>query len=308
MKKVILLLFIAMTAATVYGKTLRVNNATGSGAPYTTVADALAAASDGDIIILESSAKSYGDFTIEKKITLQGEGYWRIVNGISQEGASTSEVGNIIVKAEGVKISSLSASEITLKANKSIVTRCYLVKLLLGEEYRFSDTPVTDCIIHQNYIYGYISGDDYSASSENIQITNNIFASYSQQERIFHLNRSIVSRNIFRTSSNPLYDVNNSEVENNIHRGSFDTKASNTYVGNVQVVFTNDEGEQYFKNDKTVKEYEESLNVDAGAFSGEDPYVLSGIAPGPRIIDLTVPESVEQGEDLRVTVKIGNSK
>jgi len=303
MKKVILLLFIAMTAATVYGKTLRVNNATGSGAPYTTVDDALAAASDGDIIILEASVKSYGDFTVGKTVTIQGEGYWRDINGISQEGAAATEVENITVTADGAKISSLWANRIRINSNRAIVTRCHAYFIYLGEDYS-SNPPVTNCIIHQNILSG-IKTDTYSPASENIQITNNIFYYRYDGDIIVNLKNSVIRRNTFRTkpTADPLMWVKHSIVENNIG-GKYNTESSNTYSGNISRDSNNDN----FRNDKTVKEFEESLNVDAGAFSGEDPYVLSGIAPGPRIIDLTVPESVEQGEDLRVTVKIGSSK
>ena len=45
-----------------------------------------------------------------------------------------------------------------------------------------------------------------------------------------------------------------------------------------------------------------------GGFSCEDPYVLSGLPSGVRIEDIEMPESVVQGEDMKVTVKIGVSK
>ena len=47
---------------------------------------------------------------------------------------------------------------------------------------------------------------------------------------------------------------------------------------------------------------------DKGAFSGDDPYVISGIPTGTVIEDLIVPASAHEGEKLNITIKLGVSR
>jgi hypothetical protein len=43
--------------------------------------------------------------------------------------------------------------------------------------------------------------------------------------------------------------------------------------------------------------------TDAGAFGGDEPYILSGIPSIPSIYQLTVPANVPQGGTLNVQIK-----
>ena len=76
MRKTIVTLVALCAAMTVNATVLRVSNVSGSTAPYSTVQDAMTAAADGDTIMLEASAISYGGIKIEKRIVLIGAGYW----------------------------------------------------------------------------------------------------------------------------------------------------------------------------------------------------------------------------------------
>lgn len=283
-------------------KTLRVNNAEGNSAPYTSVTDALNDAVAGDVILLEKSTKSYGDFSVGEGLTIQGEGYFADVNDISEEGATGTLTGNITLTGPNIKLTGLEAYSINFKmaASSCVITRCYVDVIALCPDFTYTDKFVTDCIIHQNYI-GVIKCDTYSAPAQQIQITNNVFC--WMYDGIVNIKNSVIERNTFRCVGDPCMWVKNSVFSKNISGGEHQ-ESSNTISGNEVLVF---EGGT-FDNDKKVKEAETALGLDAGAFSGEDPYVLSGIPAGPRIIDLIVPPSVEQGEDLKVTVKIGISK
>ena len=55
MKKTLLMVAFAAVCSMAQAKILRVNNTTGSGAPYSTVADALTAANEGDTIMVDGS-------------------------------------------------------------------------------------------------------------------------------------------------------------------------------------------------------------------------------------------------------------
>lgn len=301
MKKIYLFLMAVLAVSTAYGKTLRVNNATGTAAPYTNVDDALTDAEEGDVIILEASTISYGDFEVGKGVTIQGEGYWRDINNVTEEGAASTFANNITLAAPGAKVCGLSARNVLLKADNTIVTRCNVNFIKLSEDMSFSDKYVSNCIIHQNYTT-HITGDSYSAKSQNIQITNNIITAGSGGgEPIYGVINSIIRRNTFNNNNDGI-KADNSVIEKNINAkenySTFITTGNNVSANNSNT----------FTNDKKAKEAEEDLNVDAGAFSGKDPYVLSGIVRGVRLTDLVMPESVEQGSDLEITVKIATQR
>ena len=59
---------------------LRVNNIPGINAPYNTIQAAVAAASAGDIILVEGSPTSYdvGAFNLTKKLTIRGPGFFHL--------------------------------------------------------------------------------------------------------------------------------------------------------------------------------------------------------------------------------------
>lgn len=297
-----LFLAIMLCAGIANAKTLRVNNAEGNSAPYTSVTDALADAKAGDVILLEKSTESYGDFSVGEGITIQGEGYFADVNEIGNEGAASTKTGTITLTGPNIKISGIETYSITLQtaASSCVITRCKVDILFLGSDYSYTDKFVSDCIIHQNYV-GTVKCDTYSSAAQNIQITNNIF--HWSTPNIINIVNSTIERNTFLSGGDPCMRVYNSVFSKNII-GNEHTESTNTISGNVRQSFTNNDT----KNDKTLKAAETALGLDAGAFSGEDPYVLAGVAAGPRIIDLAVPASVEQGQDLKVTVKIGTSK
>ena len=63
-----------------------------------------------------------------------------------------------------------------------------------------------------------------------------------------------------------------------------------------------------YSTDTDVKALDNALTTAHGAFAGDDPYRISGVATGPVIEDIEVPASVEQGSDLKVKVTIGMKK
>lgn len=302
MKKSIMLMLAALLTFSVNAKTLRVNNNTGSGAPYTSIDDALTDAEDGDVIILEKSTKSYGTFAVKKTITIQGEGYFLDINEVSEEGLSSTTVGPVTLRAPEIKLIGLNITGnlyLSDAASSSVITRCCITDMYHTSDYAVS-TLVGNCIIHQNFITGSISFSSVSSPTY-MQITNNIFTRNGQC--ISGVKNSVITRNTFVSENSPIAYVENCTLENNIN--GFGSESSNNYTSNVNnIQFTTED----LTNDLTMQEAELALNVDAGAFSGDDPYVLSGVSTGVRIIDLSVPTSVEQGQDLQVTVKIGSSR
>lgn len=285
-------------------KTLRVNNIPGSGAQYTNFKDAQDAASDGDIIIFDGSKTNYGNIVVNKKLTIQGPGYFLQENNASSESINEACFEGITVNAEGTKITGIVVDGfgdggLILQANNIVVTRCKITIINLKKDFSFSDNAISNCIIHQNYITTRIQSDAYSAHATNLQITNNIIYAYN----FLGMDNSTISRNTFIYAS---YD----NMENNVYEYNTGSILVNGYNHDNNIIRENiSHTYNSIKNDQQVKDEDAKIAQNSGgfkygAFSGEDPYVLSGLSSGPRIQDIEMPETVVQGENLKVSVKI----
>lgn len=292
MKRLVLILCVMASIAYANAKVLRVNNVNGSGAPYSTVKDALEAAEDGDVIMVDASPNSYGDVDINKKVTLQGPGYWLIDNEIVQDGPQTAEFDKIKITASEAKVSSVYAYEINCSANRCIATRCYANTIYIGD-------GTEGVIVHQNYTHG-VLGPNYifKSTPSYIQITNNIIGDNSSYNITSMIN-SVVKYNTFTNFF--AWNMEGCVFERNI--GINETEKDNTYTANFY-----DKDYKAGKNDSHYKNQDALMTTEHGAFAGEDPYVISGIAPGPYIEDIYVPVSVTKGDDMQVKVKIGVSR
>lgn len=312
MKKIIMLLAGAMSVASMSAATLRVNNAGGSGAQYTTFDAAQAAAEDGDVIIFDGSPATYGTIEVSKRLTLQGPGYFLDVNNPTEEGHSPATFDDVTLRCDGAKVTGLSI-EGTLKmnANSLVVTRCYVKEISLCRNNAYTEDYISNGIIHQNYILNGIWGDSYSAPAKYMQVTNNIIAS-GGNAMFSNMDNSVISRNTAISNESGVRKLTNCVIENNIScniEDSYYANSNNTYHNNY--AFGNNEANRlygYSRTDASIRAVDATLATDKGAFSGEDPYVLSGVAAGPVLEDVIIPESVVQGEDLKVTVKIGSSR
>lgn len=301
MKRLAIMLCVAASVVCANAKILRVSNVNGSTAPYSSVTAALEAANDGDVIMLDASPDSYGDIEINKKVTLQGPGYWLIDNGIVQEGMQTADFGTINITASGAKLSSVSAYAININGDRGVVTRCWVQRVGMGD-------GIEGAIIHQNYITTGIGGPSYfDILPSNIQITNNIFRAGLGCLRAFC--NSIVKYNTFTISETniSLWCLRNSVFEYNIVKSTqLNNNGGNTFTNNSE--WPDDFKYNNKDIDSGIKTSDATISPLHGAFAGEDPYVISGIASGPYIEDITVPVSVEQGDDMKVTLKIGTSR
>ena len=285
------ILFLLAVATSMYAKTLRVNNVKGSTAPYSTVAAALEDAVDGDVIMVDASADSYGDIVINKKITLQGPGFDLVVNGMTQEGQNTASFSNITISGEGAKVSSLSSDYINAEgATNTVITRCRVRNLSIGSHN----------VIHQNFIYDRILFNEKSVITYS-SITNNIIRLNIND--YFVAKHSMIKFNTF-PNRYTLFNCSDCVIENNIGIFRVST-AENTFVNNKECPL-----DYYYsiENDAKFKELDEALTTSCGAFAGDDPYRISGIATGPVVEDIDVPASVEQGSDLKVKVTIVTKK
>lgn len=297
---------------------LRVNNAANTSAQFSKVADALGAAQEGDVIILEPSSTSYGDFDVKVKVKIKGGGYYIGVNDVSYEGASSSKAGKIAVYNAGTEITGLECDEISLGvgANDVVITRNNVRTILLGGTFGYDITEenaLSGVIIHQNKVCN-ISGPQYGAAATGIQVTNNIIPySYGNEGCVRELRNSVIKYNTYGSGSDGAYrDITNSVFEYNMGGKPEDAGKTNTCTNNNSGTSANDYGSLYqILNDVPDYKYKEvdaAVSANHGAFAGDTPYVLSGVPSGPVIIDLELPNSVTQGEDLKVSVSVGIQK
>ena len=316
MRKVILMCLVCFTAVIAQAKILRVSNVAGSSAPYTTFADAFADALDGDTIIFDGSATSYGDAVVkDKRIVLLGHGYLLAANDVSSLNDCDAIFGNIEIRTEGTIVQGLKATNIYIRANNVVVTRCHANKILNGGGYEgYYSGVFSGIVIHQNFVTYNITGIAGSTSQyfSNSQITNNIVVcSQYDAELIQAMRNSVVQNNILINKSfdagyaaTPMNLVE-CMVENNIvfANDKVVTGSNNETSGNVvgasDFEFTNLANDASILDD--LKEYT-AQGVGAGA--GTDPYVISGIPAGPMIEDIDMPTTVEKGKSMEVVVKV----
>jgi len=299
MRKTIVTLVALCAAVTVNATVLRVSNVSGSTAPYSTVADALANAAAGDTIMLDASATSYGDIEIKTRVVLMGPGYWLQRNGIIQEAGGSAEVRGVTIRASGTVLCGITASMSisVIEASDVVIKRSCLGHIALGDKSN-------RCVIHQNFMRGDI-GASYSHTSMH-QITNNILYGCSFRNvsncyiayNTFLANRSLGKANYWAS-----HDLS---FEKNVWEGyDKDDTETNSYKDNLATSSETDVWD-YGGIDTDVQKL--NLSTTHGAFAGDSPYVISGLPSAPIIEDLQAPTTVEYGSMMNVTIKVGVQK
>ena len=316
MRKVILMCLVCFTAVIAQAKILRVSNVAGSSAPYTTYAEAEVDALDGDTIIFDGSATSYGDVVVKgKRLVLFGHGYLLAANNVSNLNDCDAQFGNIEIQTEGTIVQGLKATNIYIRANNVVVTRCHANKILNGGGYEgYYSGVFSGIVIHQNFVTYNITGIAGSTSQyfSNSQITNNIVVcSQYDAELIQAMRNSVVQNNILinkyfkdEIAATPMNLVE-CMVENNIVFANDKVVAgsNNETSGNI-VAASGFEFTDLANDASILDDLKEYTAQGVGAGAGTDPYVISGIPAGPMIEDIDMPTTVEKGKSMEVVVKV----
>lgn len=309
MKKITLIMAAICMTVAASAKILRVSNVSGSSAPYKTIKAAHDAAAAGDTIMVDGSATSYGDVTLSKKVVLIGPGYWLVTNGIMEEGALAAVTGVLTIdtEAEGCVVKGLDIEDyVNIYADKVVLTRCVITKVV--------KVAANNCILHQNYLYDtrfYGEG-----MPKYIQITNNIIRGNDINGDISYFESAYIANNSFinglKLTNKTFSHLSNCTIENNILYDNEGEYMSGCTFKNNFLYSTKDYysvGAYTLYTDAQCKADELKFSQGKyGAFSGDDPYVISGIASGPVIQDITVPATVEKGSKMNVTIKVGIQK
>ena len=322
MKKTFLFLAALCMTVAANATIFRVSNVTGSSAPYTSLDDAQGAASEGDTIMVDGSSDSYENFTIKKRITLIGPGYWLLSNNSMNEVLHPAVFLSIEVnkEAEATVIEGVYVTHsITTNAPKTVVKRCRI----FDESYTGGGLFLNakNCVAHQNIVddiktKAFYVGDYFD------QITNNIILG-----GIGSIGGSYIAYNTFigyedyndhSIFSTCFGDVINSTIEYNIlpneivdTNGWNDIESNNFQNNYLYGPLIENQLLPWRKDIKDTEVKEVTLThteAGYGAFAGNDPYVISGIPAGPVITDMVIPTTVEMGSKLNVTIKVDISR
>ncbi|HPE58585.1 MAG TPA: hypothetical protein PK904_19425 [Bacteroidales bacterium] len=319
----------------------RVNNNPAINADFSTFQEAHDAASPGDTIYVEGTGfdNHYGDVTISKKLIVIGPGYFLLDNDSTQANhlvarfqaitLNSGAEGTVIYGLElnwglsGYKGIIINTSNITIARNYFSDDRARIV---------FGGNDIYNIALLQNFAWE-IRGT-YGYSANNVLIANNFVLA-----TISGVSSGVITNNVIKSGITSTY----SEIKNNIiyqssvyplGGSSYGTEnyvaynlVSGTFHGgsnpppppgpgnqenvDMSTVFINFIGgslpgvdNNWILNPEGPAVGAGENGIDCGMFGGVTPYVLSGLAPIPRIYEADVPISGSAATGLPVTIKV----
>ncbi|MFN8250672.1 MAG: hypothetical protein U0V75_02225 [Ferruginibacter sp.] len=346
------LFFLSVTAGfmaiTAQAKIWRVNNTAGITADFTTLSGAVSSASvlSGDTIHVEPSATQYSFPTVNKQLTIIGNGYLLTGTGSNaglQENTLTSIVGGFRfssgsagTKIIGIRINGGSDFSSGYSGAVNITFEKCMIEVFSPLAYITSSTysgiTFRKCFFTNQLGFG----NESNAVLNNITYENNIFsagASFTPgsgtnfifRNNIVHsstatLSNAYVANNVFTSSSVSTFTGCN--VKNNVFvanqtgvtSGPLSVNGNNLINQTLTSIIVNSgSNDGKFQLAAGSPAIGGGVDIsgtkpDCGAFGGNDPYKLSGIPGIPTIYALTVPASVPLGTPaMSVTISTRNN-
>lgn len=221
-------------------------------AQYTTIQNAIDAASSGDTIYISGSATAYSAMTIRKPLTIIGAGYdANFLSSAYATSTGTVQLGydpTNGTEASGSTIIGLSVSDYIYNYTGAFeygidnitVRNCNIGSSVI--QYANADNPCSEWLIEHNvaWLIGWQNNTD-SDYIENCVIRNNIIVA---SVRNFSNGSTIIDHNIFTGSGNTpaIDDVQNLVISNNIFLSAVALTSSSTlnmFVNNIYARSTN---------------------------------------------------------------------
>lgn len=322
-KKILSLLLIVFITSYAQAQTVRrVSNALSAGAPYTSIQDAVTAAVDGDIILVEGSPTTYtGTISLTKRVTIQGPGYFLDQNTGLQANQNTAIMGAISFDSgsAGSIVRGMRTAGITINASNITFSNNYIVGgltigsavnniVISGNYFLFQSASfrvnanVTSLLVSNNYMgIGFIFDP---ASTVLAVVTNNVIVPQNN-----YIQNSTITNNIFLTTGTALFDAFNSTIQNNVFVSSSQSgaDATNLFGTTSAALFVGLSG------NTTDTQWKLKLGspaigagtggTDCGMYGGNTPYKVSGVFTGqPTISNFTTPGTVPANGTLNVKV------
>ncbi|NBC58611.1 MAG: hypothetical protein GVY05_10075 [Bacteroidetes bacterium] len=335
MKNILLLTICAFISLSLGAQTIyRVNNNTNlsnssAAQPnsFTTVSDAITAASNGDIIYIEPSTTNYGNINVNKSLIFIGNGY--LLDGSTdgnanlQENTNNSVLERVILNAgsegstfKGLNVNRFNFSSIATNTNITIekcrirqpnsaifassgtfnnisITKCYFSGTSFSDILDSSGNTINNLTVENCIFNGGVSINP-STSSTNLVFRNNIAT------RISGIGL-YVANNIFTSSTNSSFNTcvvrNNVFVANQpgVTVGPLSTNGNNL-IGQTltDIIVNSGSADGRYQLAASSPAINGGVDIggtkpDCGAFGGPDPYKLSGIPDIPTIYELSLP-------------------
>ncbi len=241
MKKLLCLVTIFLCSYTYAQNTLivdgNVNVDTSPTHVFTTVAAAMAAASNGDTIYIQPTSGTYGAINVTKSVTIFGLGYAPELNN-----GETSQTGNITVSANNVKITGLLVNGwISSAANigNLLVEDCYISNGVYA-----SSGNNNDITFRGNVIRDRIQLSTNYTQSVNITVTNNLiqnlsnFALYYFNDTTIFNNNAVIA-DLALTGYVIFNQPNNVVCQHNIWLFSNNTLSTVDIGGSIHLIHNN---------------------------------------------------------------------
>jgi len=325
------LLFLMMTSALLCNSLtaqhlLRVNNNSDFDADYTTLQDAVSAASDNDTIYVEGSATAYEGATINKLLTIVGPGFFLNENPKTQANTVEASFTSGITFASGSEGSTmmgckLESYNLTISVSDITVIRNYLYSvdftgtcnnILIAQNYvqntiNAGNAVITNTIISNNIIRNQINS---GISSGPLIVSNNVLITISYNFPISVYNASI-QNNILIYDYASIRENTGNTISYNIMASDGTNANGNQYNIDMDLVFADFDGALEMSKDGKWELKADSPAIgagisgaDCGAFYGPSSYVLSGIPNLPHIYEADVPAAATSESGLPVSIKV----
>lgn len=333
--KVFLLLSAVMCSFYANARIWRVNNMTGADPDYTTVQEAIDAASNGDQIYIEGGV--YEGFSVNKPLSFIGTNFATMENpDIETPSIATQISGDVIFKAGSagsyiVGCNLYNANKtMFFETNNVIVSRCKLDKAAF-RTVAANSKKVIDNIKFIGSIINYFSAfQPYNYDSlyvTNISVNNSIilssFAIMNSSEFTFSadFNQCIFLttyiqtlecnylNSIFNYYSGSSCIIIDNQFNNHITNCIFYDSANlgtgeTNCLSGVTDLYKNDG--YYVLSDTTPAKGFGDFGQDIGIYGGDNPFVPGGYAPVPTITKLSMPTQVSGTINVSIKAKVVN--
>lgn len=339
MKKLITLIaFLTITSFCANAKIWRVNNNPGINNVLPDLQPAHDSASAGDTIMVESSPTQYGSITLNKKLVILGPGYFLGENKGLQADLYNAKIGSvnfsyklnslnkIISSSGGSVISGMEALGMYIYVSNITIKRCQVGEVIWQADNVYGN--ISNEVLSESYVGSDLKTISYTGQTfTNILLKNNIirysitFSTGSSsliENNVIGGNVQVVNstfRNNIIVNPNANISFTSSTYTNNLAAGTkLGSSNGNQSSVDMTTVFVADPyvsaNPTGFTSDNRWKLATSSpaigagLNgIDAGAFGGLTPYVLSGIPEIPSIYFLEVPTSGNNSLDVKMKVR-----
>jgi hypothetical protein len=324
MKTLLLSLVLFVGSISVFAATRTVSNRPGDLAEFTSIQAAVDASANGDIILVTGSATSYGDVSVNKRLTIIGPGANPNFNGGASASISTltfgsSQASNSVLLGLDISTVSISVPDcdgVQLKRNRI----AYVVNSSSDQSRIPQNWLVEECNINGSGIANYVN--DLTTANWNIRnsyivgpinmngsiFSNNVFYYFFGVDWLIGRNHVITNSIFINITMGRLVD---SSISNSIFTINPNINLTiNSSSGNffeTDPLFVSFSGNDLYNSDLSLQSGSVGINAgtdgtDIGLFGGRG-FLVSGLPGIPQVESLVILNpTVPQNGTLNIKV------